>query len=80
MNKQTLTLHLPTSVFQWIEQQRGQMDRSTYITKLLKELTEKASRDRAEREHWLAEGRKQYTDDVCKQTLEINDEFPIHEE
>ena len=28
----------------------------------------------------LAEGRKQYTGEVCRQALQINDEFPIHEE
>src|SRR5437016_1176479 len=32
-----------------------------------------------ERKRFLAKGRKQYTDKVRRQTLQINEEFPIHE-
>lgn len=80
MKEQAVSLHLSTPILQWIEQARGEMDRSAYITKLLEQLVEQAQRDTAERERWIAEGRKQYTADVCRQTLAINDEFPIHEE
>jgi len=77
---QTLSLRLPGSIFQWIERARGEMDASTYIAQLIQERVEQAQQETAEREAWLAEGRRQYTEQVCRQTLQINEEFPIHEE
>ena len=80
MKDHTLRLCLPGSIFQWIERARGEMDTSTYIAQLLQERIEQTQRETAERAEWLAEGRKQYTEEVRRQTLQINDEFPIHEE
>lgn len=80
MKGETISLQLPASVFEWIEQARGQTDRSIYITQLLQQQIEQSQREGAERMAWLAEGRKQYTPEVCQQTLQINDELPVHEE
>ena len=41
---------------------------------------EQTQRENEERQHWLDLGRRQYTEEVCRQTLRINEEFPIHEE
>ena len=56
------------------------MDVSTYITKLLEQHTQPATEQVTAREAWLADGRKQYTPEVCERTLQLNEEFPIHEE
>lgn len=80
MKEQTVSLHLPGPLFQWLERARGQTDRSLYITQLLQQRIEQTQRQAAEREAWLAEGRRQYTPEVCEQTLQVSDEFPIHEE
>ncbi len=80
MKEQTLTLRLPASVLQWIESVRGGTDRSEFVIRLLKQRMEQTRRESEERDRWLAQGRRQYTKEVCRQTLEINDEFPIHEE
>ena len=58
---------------------RGDTDRSDYIVRLLAERMEINQREAEERERWLAKGRTEYTEDVCRQTLLINEEFPIHE-
>ncbi len=80
MKDQTVSLNLPATVFQWIERQRGQTDRSIYIAKLLQQFIEQTERDAAERDRLLEAGRRQYTPEVCEQTLQINDDFPVHEE
>ena len=50
---------------------------SEYIVQLLQDLIEQRESEEAERERWLAEGRTQYTPEVCSETLQINEEFPI---
>ena len=80
VKEQSLTLRLPASVLQWIESVRGGTDRSEYIIQLLEQRMEQNRRESKERERWLAQGRRQYSEEVCRQTLQINDEFPIHEE
>lgn len=75
MKDQTVSLRLPAPILQWIEQTRGQTDRSVYIAQLLQERIQEAQRETANRESWLAEGRTQYSAEVCGQTLKINDEF-----
>ena len=79
MKQQSLTLRLPPSILQWIERVWGDTDRSDYIVRLLAERMEINQREAEERERWLAKGRTEYTEDVCRQTLLINEEFPIHE-
>jgi len=78
--KQILRLYLPTSISRWIDGVRGEMDSADYIVSLLEQHMEQNRRATEERNRWLAEGRAQYTDQVCRQTLEINEEFPIHDE
>lgn len=80
MKDQTVRLLLPEPILQWIERTRGQTDRSVYITQLLEQKIEQAQRETADRESWLAEGRTQYTPEVCEQTLRINEELPVDEE
>jgi len=36
--------------------------------------------DRVEQERFYAEVNAAYTAEVCKETLQVNEEFPIHEE
>ncbi|HKQ40069.1 MAG TPA: hypothetical protein VJ063_18490 [Verrucomicrobiae bacterium] len=80
MKDQPVSLSLPGSILQWIEQTRGQTERSVYIAQLLQQKIEQAQRETVDRAALLAEGRIQYTPAVCEQSLKINDEFPIHEE
>lgn len=80
VKNQSFTLRLPASVLKWIERVRGDTARSDYIVQLLEERMEQNRREAGQRDRWLAEGRKQYTQEVCRQTLRINEEFPIHEE
>jgi len=56
------------------------MDQSAYIASLIEERADKALLEATARDGWLAEGRRQYTADVCRETLQINDQFPIDEE
>ena len=72
-------MRLPASLLDWIEDARGDTKPSDYIIGLLKERMEQNQRLAQERTLWLALGRKQYTKEVCRQTLELNEEFPIHE-
>ena len=68
------------SVLRWIERERGDTERSKYIVQWLEQRMEQNRREADQREAWLAQGRKQYTQEVCRQTLQINEEFPVHEE
>ena len=56
------------------------MELSAYLARLLERHMQQAREQSAARETWVAEGRSQYTPEVCQQTLALNDEFPIHEE
>ena len=80
VKQQSLSLRLPPSVLQWIEAVRGDTDRADYIVGLLTERMEQERIETKERERWLAKGRAQYNEEVCRQALQINEEFPIHEE
>jgi hypothetical protein len=80
VKEHSLVLKVPASILRWIEKSRGGAKSSEYIVQLLEQRMEQGRREDAERARWLALGRTQYTADVCRQTLEINDEFPIHEE
>jgi len=80
MKEHSLTLKLPASVLRWIEKSRGSAKSSEFIVQLLEQRMEQGRREATERERWLALGRRQYTEEICRQTLELNDEFPIHEE
>jgi hypothetical protein len=80
MKEQSLTLRLPGSVLQWIERSSGDKAPTDYIVEVLEGRMKQVLQEDEERKRWLALGRKQYTEDVCRQTLDINDQFPIHEE
>ncbi|PYJ06714.1 MAG: hypothetical protein DME25_05900 [Verrucomicrobia bacterium] len=80
VKEQSLTLRLPASLLDWIEGVRGGLDCSEYIVRLLEQRMEQTQRENEERQRWLELGRRQYTEEVCRQTLRINEEFPIHEE
>ena len=79
VKQQSLTLKLPASILQWIDSVRGEMDPSAYIVRLLEERRQRHQSEAEERQRWLDQGRNQYTEEVCRQTLQINEEFPIHE-
>lgn len=80
MKEQTLTLRLPASILQWIESVRGERERSDYVVQLLEERMKQNRCEADERNRWLMQGREEYPAEVCRQTLQINDEFPIHQE
>jgi hypothetical protein len=80
VKEQTLTVRLPGSILRWIDRERGDMELSAYLARVLERHMQQAREQSAAREAWLAEGRRQYTPEVCQQTLTFNEEFPIHEE
>lgn len=68
----TLTLSMET--YRKIDALRGDEPRSTWVQRLIER--EEARRERAQFAQLL---RDEYTPRVCRETLAINDEFPIHE-
>jgi predicted CopG family antitoxin len=73
VNRATLTLSL--DVYRKIDELRGTKARSAWV----QELVEREERKR-ERDQFAEALRAQYTDEVCRQTLAVNDEFPVHEQ
>jgi hypothetical protein len=53
---------------------------SDFVVEVLQERMDQSRRAIEERRDWLAQGRGEYTERVCEQTLELNEEFPIHDE
>ncbi len=72
LRRATLTLSMET--YRKIDTLRGDEPRSAWVQALVER--EEARR---ERERFAAALREQYTTEVCRQTLAINDEYPIHE-
>ena len=68
------TLTLNAATYERIEALRGSESRSAWVQRLVEK--EEA---RLERERFLEKLRQQYTPEVCRQTLAINDEYPVHE-
>jgi hypothetical protein len=67
-------LTLPTGVFRQIDKLRGSSPRSVYLSRLLQE-----EERRHERKRFFAEVNAAYTPEVSRQTLRLNEEFPIHD-
>jgi hypothetical protein len=69
------TLTLPVDAFLLLDRLRGEAPRSTYLGNLL----ERECR-RIDQERFHAQVNAAYTAEVCEETLQVNEEFPIHEE
>ena len=68
------TLTLSAEVYRKIDQLRGAQARSTWVQGLVE-----GEERKREREEFAKALRAQYTSEVCRETLSINDEFPVHE-
>ena len=68
------TLTLSMEIYRKIDALRGDTPRSVWVQTLIER--EEARR---ERERFAIVLREQYTEDVCRQTLAIDEEYPIHE-
>ena len=69
------TLTLSMESYRKIEALRGDEPRATWVQRLIE--SEEARRERAQFAQRL---RDEYTPTVCRETLAINGEFPIHDE
>ena len=68
----TLTLDIAT--YRKIDALRGDATRAAWVQEMIE-----AEQARREREAFIERVRQQYTPEVCRETLRINDEYPIHE-
>lgn len=66
------TLTLSLDVYHKIDRLRGAEARSSWVQGLVE-------REEREREQFAQTLRAQYTAEVCRETLYVNDEFPVHE-
>ena len=71
-SRATLTLDIET--YRKIDALRGEAPRSAWVQALVLE-----EEKRREREAFIERVRQQYTPKVCRETLAINAEYPIHE-
>ena len=72
-HRATLTLSL--EVYRKIDELRGAQPRSVWVQGLV----EREERQR-QRDQFAEALRAQYTDEVCRETLAVNDEFPVREQ
>ena len=77
MKDQSITVRLPGQVLQWIERVSGGKDVSGYVAEMVVQQFERTRGEATARDSWLSEGRQQYTPEVCRRTLEVNEEFPV---
>jgi predicted CopG family antitoxin len=68
------TLTLTADAYAKIDELRGEASRSAWVQELIEQEAE-----RREHEQFVSLVREQYTPAVCRQTLAVNDEFPVHE-
>ena len=68
----TLTLDIAT--YRKIDTLRGDATRAAWVQELIE-----AEKARREREAFIAAVNASYTPEVCRETLRINDDYPIHE-
>lgn len=68
------TLTLTGDVYRKIDALRGSQARSAWV----QELVEREERRRA-RDQFAETLRAQYTEKVCRETLALNDQFPVHD-
>ncbi len=71
---QRATLTLSAETYRSIDQLRGNVSRSAWVGQLVEK-----EQARLERERFIEEVNRQYTPEICRQTLALNDEYPIHE-
>ena len=69
------TLTLSRDVYHKIDELRGGEPRSVWVQGLI----EREERQR-QRDDLAAALREQYTAEVCRETLSVNDAFPVHEQ
>ena len=67
------TLTLPVKTHRQLDALRGEQPRSSYLEQLIER--EKRRLDRAT---FIELANAQYTEEVCRETLRVNEEFPIH--
>jgi hypothetical protein len=72
-NRSTLTVDAET--YRRIDTLRDGESRSAWIQGLVRR-----EEERIERQKFIERARAEYTPEVCRQTLKLNDEFPIHED
>lgn len=68
------TLTLSAETYDKIDRLRGQDSRSAFIQRLVAQ-----EEQRGQRERFVAQLRREYTAAVSRETLVLNQEFPIHE-
>ena len=71
-SRATLTLNMET--YRNIDALRGDATRAAWIQSLVD-----GEKERRERETFIGNINAAYTPAVCRETLALNDEFPIHE-
>lgn len=71
-SRATLTLSMET--YGKIDQLRGKQSRSAWLQQVVAN-----EEKRRERQELLERIKKEYTPEVIRETLRINDEYPIHE-
>ena len=82
----TLTINLEDDIAKHVVEsaRREHKSVSDWVTERVKPENDRAAvpaaTEAAAREDWLAEGRRQYTPELSRHTLQINEEFPVHEE
>ena len=69
----TLTLDIET--YRRIDALRGESSRAGWVQALIRE-----EEDRQERQQFVDAVNASFTPEVCRKTLLLNDELPIHEE
>jgi hypothetical protein len=73
-SRQRATLTLSMETYQKIDTLRGDAPRATWVQGLVE-----AEEARRERQRFIEAVNASYTPEVCRETLRINDEYPIHE-
>lgn len=69
-----VTVTLPRETYAKIDELRGDEPRSTWLCQLVER-----EEERRDHEEFAALLRKQYTAAVVRETLKVNEEFPIHD-
>ncbi len=69
------TLTLSLDIYHKIDELRGDQPRSVWVQQLIE--GEERQRERARLSQTLQE---QYTPEVCRETLSVHEEFPVHEQ
>ena len=68
------TVTLGRDIYRKIDALRGKKSRAAWLTEIIEE-----EQRRREREKFASLLRDQYSEAVCRETLKVNEDFPIHE-